>query len=366
MIWKGAGGILTQDEDTLLSNLIHAYFDSYFSEEKNRSVKSLSFNTFYEFSLQEIPHIVEREKIQFDINGFKFVLKKFYKGGDYDRILNNDFDASLFNEKFIVFEIDSIKEHKILFPIITLIIMDVFIQKMRLKKNRKVLVIEEAWKAIASPLMANYILYLYKTVRKFFGETMVVTQELDDIIKNEGVRSSIIANSDTVILLDQTKFKDNYREISDILALSDIEQNKIFTVNNLDNKEHRNKFKEVYIKRGGSGEVYGVEVSLHEYFTFTTERREKDAVKVYIDLYPSYHVALDIFINDLLSSQLSVTEFVSIINCKPIAAIKDIDTFQEKKVSFIKEYRNSKVQLAEFINSKNKTYEEGNVYNLVV
>src|SRR5690606_14458358 len=101
---------------------------------------------------------------------------------------------------------------------------DVFIQKVRFrKKQRKALIIEEAWKAIASPLMANYILYLYKTVRKFWGEAIVVTQELGDIIGNTVVKDSIVNNSDTVILLDQTKFKENYKEIASLLSINEHE-----------------------------------------------------------------------------------------------------------------------------------------------
>ena len=87
------------------------------------------------------------------------------RGGKYDKILNENVDSTLFDETFIVFEVDAIKENKQLFPIVTLIIMDVFLQKMRLKKNRKCLVIEEAWKAIASPLMAEYIKYLCAPVK---------------------------------------------------------------------------------------------------------------------------------------------------------------------------------------------------------
>src|SRR5690606_29340733 len=171
------------------------YYTDYFG--KKEQVTELNFNSFYEYSTEAIATLVESIKIKFDIQEYSFILKKFYKGGNYEKILNDDFDSTLFNESFIVFEIDSIKEHKLLFPITTLIIMDVFIQKMRYKKNKKILVIEEAWKAIASPMMAGYILYLYKTVRKFAGEAIVVTQELDDIIGNEIVKSSIISNSDT-------------------------------------------------------------------------------------------------------------------------------------------------------------------------
>ena len=248
--------------------------------------------------------ICEEEEVSFDLAKYKFILKKFYKGGQLEKTLNDDFENSLFDERFIVFEIDAIKEDPLLFPIVTLIIVDVFIQKMRLKKNRKALIIEEAWKAIASPMMAGYILYLYKTVRKFWGMAMVVTQELEDIISNAVVKNSIVNNSDIICLLDQTKFKDNYDEIAQLLSLSDVEKKKIFTINQLQNREGRNRFNEVYIKRGAKGQVFGVEVSLHEYFTFTTERIEKDTVGYYQAIYGSFQEALDCFIADLKKSKL--------------------------------------------------------------
>lgn len=277
---------------------------------KKIKVESLSFNTFYEFSQQVIPIICEEEEVSFDLAKYKFILKKFYKGGQLEKTLNDEFETSLFDERFIVFEIDAIKEDPLLFPIVTLIIVDVFIQKMRLKKNRKALIIEEAWKAIASPMMAGYILYLYKTVRKFWGMAMVVTQELEDIISNEVVKNSIVNNSDIICLLDQTKFKDNYEEIAQLLSLSDVEKKKIFTINQLQNREGRNRFNEVYIKRGAKGQVFGVEVSLHEYFTFTTERIEKDTVGYYQKIYGNFQEALDCFIADLKKSQLKQGEWV--------------------------------------------------------
>ncbi|MCK5705405.1 MAG: TraG family conjugative transposon ATPase, partial [Cyclobacteriaceae bacterium] len=227
LVWKGADGSLSQIEDSVLSNVIQAYYTDFFSD--NSENPCLSFNTFYVFSSKHIAALIEKEKIAFDLQSYRFILKKFCVGGEFEMILNNEMDASLFDEKFIVFEIDAIKEHKILFPITTLIIMDVFLQKMRLKRNRKALIIEEAWKAIASPMMAGYILYLYKTVRKFNGFATIVTQELDDIVNNPIVKDSIINNSDTIALLDQTKFKDNYGQIAKLLSLNEVEKRKIFT-----------------------------------------------------------------------------------------------------------------------------------------
>ena len=312
LLWKGSDGTVEKVEDSLLTEVITKYYNAYWNpnENDNNKVESLSFNSFYDFSLKEIDKIQRENKITFNLVEYKYVLKAFYQGGEYEKILNDDFDNTLFNEPFIVFEIDSIKENKVLFPIVTLIIMDIFIQKMRLKKNRKALIIEEAWKAIASPTMANYILYLYKTVRKFWGMAMVVTQDLEDIISNDIVKNSIINNSDIVCLLDQKKFKNNYQVIADLLSLNEVERRKIFTINQLQNKENRSRFNEVYIKRGGEGEVYGVEVSPYEYFTFTTERIEKDTFGYYQKIYGDYKSSLDIFINDMKESGLTQGEWV--------------------------------------------------------
>jgi conjugation system TraG family ATPase len=273
LLWKGADGSLTAVERDVISSLISSYYAGFFGDVDfgDYEVWELSFNCFYEFALYKIPKIKMEERIPFDLDEFRYVLKKFYKGGEFDTILNEVSDQSLFTEKFVVFEIDAVKENRILFPIVTLIIMDVFIQKMRHRKEqRKALIVEEAWKAIASPLMAGYLLYLYKTVRKFYGEAIVVTQELSDILGNAVVKDSILNNSDTVCLLDQSKFRENYQDIAKLLAITETEQKKIFTINKLENKEGRGRFKEVYIRRGNSGEVYGVEVSLYQYLAYTT------------------------------------------------------------------------------------------------
>lgn len=332
--------------------------------DENFQIDQLDFNSFYEFSLFLIPLIRERSKIHFDVDEYRFVLKKFYKGGEFETILNEQADSSLFDERLIVFEIDNIKDNKILFPIVTLIIMDVFIQKMRFRKNqRKALIIEEAWKAIASPIMAPQILYLYKTVRKFLGEVMVVTQELDDIVSNEVVKDSIINNSDTFCLLDQTKFKDNYDKVAQILSLNEIEQRKIFTVNNLDNKDGRGPFKEVYIKRGATGEVYGVEVSLHQYLTYTTEKPEKSAVETYAHTFGSYPDGLEAFVKDMQDAELALSTFVGLVNAvgqpigsKGIAIIADLNKHHGSNAVnvFVSAYTKSKLPYEVWLNESDR------------
>lgn len=265
----------------------------YLEVQKRRlRVKELSFNSYYEFALERIPQIIAQEKISFGIRDFAAILKQFYRGGELETTLNSDLNVNLFDERFIVFEIDKIKDDPVLFPIVVLIIMDVFLQKMRIKKGRKALIIEEAWKAIASPTMAEYIKYLYKTVRKFHGIAGVVTQELNDVIDSPIVKEAIINNSDVKVLLDQTKFKDRYDEIAAILGLTQIQRQQIFTVNSLNNREGRNYFKEVWICRGQNSDVYGVEEPPECYWAYTTERTEKEALKIYLAYYGNMQEAI--------------------------------------------------------------------------
>ena len=224
LIWKGTNGKITKTEDHLIEDVITEYYDAHFRLGK---VKELSFNTFYEYSTKRIPEIVRDNNLEgIDLATYNYLLKDFYKGGNHELTLNENLDTALFDETFIVFEIDSIKDDPLLFPLVTLIIMDVFIQKMRIKKNRKVLVIEEAWKAIASPMMAEYIKYLYKTARKFWASVGVVTQEIQDIVGSPIVKEAIINNSDVIMLLDQRSLDSPRLTVGRSSRLTDLKTRK--------------------------------------------------------------------------------------------------------------------------------------------
>ena len=304
LIWKGSQGTVSKTEDRLIEQVINEYYDAYFTTKR---VSNLCFNTFYEFSTERLPKICEENGLHgIDLSSYNYLLKDFYKGGSHDVTLNENMDSSLFDETFIVFEIDSIKDDPLLFPLVTLIIMDVFLQKMRIKKNRKMLIIEEAWKAIASPMMAEYIKYLYKTARKFWASVGVVTQEIQDIIGSEIVKEAIINNSDVVMLLDQSKFKERFDTIKAILGLTDVDCKKIFTINRLENKEGRSFFREVFIRRGQTSNVYGVEEPHECYMTYTTERAEKEALKLYKrELKCNHQQAIEAYCRDWDASGIS-------------------------------------------------------------
>ena len=374
MIWKGSDSQIPEIEFRIVEQIIIDYYDAYFNgftrytdeqrevllknlfaaaSRKNPNkpprevdemvrkqievlearraalkVSELNFNSFFDYSFDRLEQIcTENDITTISYSTYSTMLQPFYKGGAYEKILNENVDSALFDETFIVFEVDAIKENKKLFPIVTLIIMDVFLQKMRIKKTRKVLVIEEAWKAIASPLMAEYIKFMYKTARKFWASVGVVTQEIQDIIGSEIVKEAIINNSDVVMLLDQSKFKERFDEIRKILGLTEVDCKKIFTINRLENKDGRSFFREVFIRRGTTSGVYGVEEPHECYMTYTTEWAEKEALKLYKkELRCSHQEAIEAYCRDWDASGIGkalpfaqkVNETGRVLNLRPV------------------------------------------------
>ena len=273
-LWEREDESPKRSEEVALSGAVNAYIRKI---SENRNIRP-DFNGFYEFVADDYRRMIEEKKVRekdFDIDGFLNVLEPFYRGGDYDFLLNSDKELDLTGKRFIVFELDNISSNKVLLPVVTLIIMETFIAKMRrLKGIRKMILIEECWKALMSANMSEYIKYLFKTVRKYFGEAVVVTQEVDDIISSPIVKEAIINNSDCKILLDQRKYMNKFEHIQRLLGLTEKEKGQILSINQAN---HPGRFyREVWIGLGGTcSAVYATEVSEEEYFTFTTEESEK-------------------------------------------------------------------------------------------
>ncbi len=273
-LWKKETEAFTKTEEVALSDALEGFI-----KRIKKGTADASFNGFYEYVDAEdgFRAYLKEKKFEakyFDVEQFLITMQPFYKGGKYDYLLNSDMKIDLLNKRFVVFELDNIKDHPVLFPVVTLIIMETFVNKLRrLQGQRKMMVIEEAWKAIAKESMADYIKYLFKTVRKHFGEALVVTQEIDDIIGNTIVKDAIINNSDCKILLDQSKYQHRFEEVRQLLGLSEKQKQLILSVNR-DNNPQR-KYKEVFIALGSRAKVYATEVSTEEYAAYTTEEREK-------------------------------------------------------------------------------------------
>lgn len=281
-LWKKDDETYKRSEYVALSNAITGYYQ-YLKQHPDCFP---CFNSFYDFLKTQYVPVLSHERVKekdFDVDNFLYVLRPYYQGGEFDYLLNASENLDLLHERFIVFELDTIKDHPILFPVVTIIIMEVFINKMRKMKGiRKMILIEEAWKALMKEGFAEYIKYLFKTVRKFYGEAIVVTQEVEDIISSPVVKQAIINNSDCKILLDQSKYQNKFDQIQELLGLSEKEKALVLSVNKAN--DPTKKYKEVFISLGGMiSKVYRTEVSLEEYLAYTTEQTEKVKLMAYAE-----------------------------------------------------------------------------------
>lgn len=297
-LWKKDDEHFKRSEYVALSNALTLYYQ-YLGVNSDIFP---CFNSFYEWLLSDYTMILEKGKVKdkdFDVSSFLYVLQPYYRGGEFDYLLNATENLDLLQQPFIVFELDNIKDHPILFPVVTLILMEMFISKMRkLKGVRKVLLIEECWKAIAKEGMAEYIKYLFKTVRKYFGEAIVVTQDVEDIISSPVVKQAIINNADCKILLDQSKYQNKFDAIQALLGLTDKERALILSMNKAN--DPKRKYKEVFISLGGQhSKVFRTEVSLEEYLCYTTEEAEKIKVHEYASRFGSIQKGIQMLAIDI-------------------------------------------------------------------
>jgi len=283
-LWKQSDESFRRSEYVAISNALQSYFEHL---DANGSIFPC-FDTFYEFIQEHFVKELEADGVKdrdFDLHNFLYVLRPYYKGGEFDFLLNATENLDVLEQPFIVFEIDTIAGHPTLFPVVTLIIMEMFISKMRkLKGIRKVICIEEAWKAIAKAGMAEFMKYLYKTVRKYFGEAITVTQEIDDLISSPIIKEAIINNCDCKILLDLRKFQNKFGAIQEVLGMSDKGREQVLSLNKAN--DPLLKYKEIYIELGNTlMKVYRFEPSIEEYYAYSTEQTEKLKLQEYTARY---------------------------------------------------------------------------------
>ncbi|MBD1366569.1 TraG family conjugative transposon ATPase [Mucilaginibacter sp. ZT4R22] len=279
-LWKKDSDNYSRSEYVAISGAINLYYEHLAA---NPDVFP-GFNSFYDFLLSEYMEVLQNGDVKekdFDLGNFVYVLNPYYKGGEFDYLLNATENLDLLNERFIVFELDNIKSHEILFPVVTIIIMEMFISKMRkLKGKRKILAIDEAWVAIAKSGMAHFIKFLYKTIRKFNGIAALITQEVEDLISSPIIKETVINLSDTKILLDMRKFMNKFDKIQEVLGLSDKAKTMLLSLNK--SNEPGKNYREIFVDQGGqSMHVYRNELCLEEYLAYTTEEKEKMKVTEY-------------------------------------------------------------------------------------
>lgn len=286
-LWSPAGG-WTSDMGTILKQMVGDFILS----RKDGSELPI-FDDLRTFIRDEIAPKIESaegyicgdtpvDRGRFDITAFLLAMKDYAIGGAFEFLLNDRHPKDLFSSRFTVFEVDrlsSLNDPKF-YSLCVLCIMNSFDAKMRTDPGFKVMVIEEAWKAISNETMAPYLAGLWKTSRKHLCSAVVVTQQISDIMSSSVIRDSILQNSSVRVLLDQSNNQNNFSQLSELLGLSDRQRNLILSMNRANNPLYR--YREVFIALGEKkAGVYATEVSPEEAVAYESNKARK---KPFLDL----------------------------------------------------------------------------------
>ena len=280
-LWSPEGG-WNADSGNILKQII---FD--FVKSRKTCREKPIFNDLRTFIVSEIAPlffskrgykcgdiIVHRDR--FDINALALAMGDYAKGGSFGFLLNDPNPRDLFSSRFTVFEVDKlagIKDKKF-YSLCILCIMNSFNAKMRNAPGMKVMVIEEAWKAIANETMSGYLTGLWKTARKFQTSAVVVTQQVSDIMSSNVIRDTILQNSSVKILLDQSNNRNSFSQLQQLLGLTDHQKDVILSMN----RAHKAglKYRDVFIALGDKKYgVYATEVSPEEAIAYESNKEKK-------------------------------------------------------------------------------------------
>jgi conjugation system TraG family ATPase len=277
ILWKMGNQAYTRSEYIAVSNIVTNYY-AWLKENPNVFP---CFNSLYDW-LQEqyIPGIQAggvREK-DFDWTNFLYVLRPYYLGGEYEHVLNSQENMHLLQERFVVFELDKIRDHAILFPVVMVILMELYISKLRkIKGVRKFLVMDEVWKVLMTDVASGFVKWAFKTGRKFNGEVIVATQDIEDLTGNEIVKNAIINNADTKIIMDVSKLMNRFDEFQAAMGLTEKDKMMLLSLNRVPGPG-----KEFFVTQGnGHSRVYRLELSLEELMLFTTDEPQRIKIEEY-------------------------------------------------------------------------------------
>jgi conjugation system TraG family ATPase len=260
-LWKGSENKPSREEKNVLSK----YLDSFFQKLKEDTSIRPCFNSFYEHITKSN---IEGGDLFFDKKSFIFSTIDFYKGGDYDFVLNAEAKMNFLHQRFIVFELDNIKDHPILFPLVIMLLIETTMDKIRnLPGVKKSIFIDECWKPLSQGEMVGFIKYLYKTIRKFYGEIAIATQDIDDIITTDA-GPAMINNTDTFLLLSHKKKLSLKENFSKYLSFTESDVSKLYATDK----------RQVFIKMGSLSNIYKVKVSPQRYACYTSNGDENEKI----------------------------------------------------------------------------------------
>ncbi|MDF0716569.1 TraG family conjugative transposon ATPase [Muricauda sp. 334s03] len=274
--------------NTVLELLVSGYYGAMWENDDS----NFKFDTFFEFCKKQVVALIKAKKIpkeKFDPNVFLFLLEKYRSDGPRGNLLNKEDNriTGLSDQKVVYFKLGKLIDNELLFPIIALMVMEIFNKKMHdpLKLSiNKILAVDEAWKALVRPELVHYFNSQSRMARKLGGQPIFISQKVDDFTSSEIFKNAIVVNSHIKVFLDMRDFAQSFDRIQSVMGLGEKQKQLILSINK-DLPEGR-KFREVAFCWMDRVKVYGVETSVEEKCIYETNPTESSRIK---KLYTNNH-----------------------------------------------------------------------------
>jgi conjugal transfer ATP-binding protein TraC len=134
------------------------------------------------------------------------------------------------------------------------------------RERMKVLVFDECWKLLESPVGASFIGEVFRTFRKYFASAIAISQNIDDFSKSR-VASAVLPNTSIKWVLMQ-KGADHER-LKEVLHLNDREVSLISQLS-----QERGVYSQAFLMAEDSHCIVSIEPTPLEYWMATTDPRD--------------------------------------------------------------------------------------------
>lgn len=144
-----------------------------------------------------------------------FNMAKFCTGGTYGKFFNGPSTFNIADDDFVVLELEHLEQHKPLFKVVTLQVINAVTQDLYLgdRKRKKLIVFDEAWKFLGeSNAIKQVIEEGYRRARKYGGSFTIITQSILDMLQFGDVGKVIRNNSAFKFYLQSGDFEQALNE----------------------------------------------------------------------------------------------------------------------------------------------------------
>jgi type IV secretory pathway VirB4 component len=302
IMWKKEGEELTKEQEAILTQFIVRYYQ-WVNKSIDEGVNHIPrLDRFVDFIERDHEHRMSKdlkykEFIKFfDLPSLMLVLNDFTHGGSYGEIFSSEGSIDIRDMQLICFDLSNVRSNPTLYPIVSLIIIELVLDKINYFKDiRKELIMDEAFEFLKGS-MAAFIEKMYRQIRKANGAVTIATQGVSELKKSDQ-GPAIVQNASIKILLDHSAASNTIPDVQEFLGLTDNEVMKLKSI------RKAGSWREFLIKRMDASDVFSIDVGPHAALAFSTDPDDLNKISEMEKRFENKNLIFDQIVEDSLKGK---------------------------------------------------------------